>query len=159
MRRDEHDHWRALGDFIRTQRQLRELSLRQLATLAKVSNPYLSQLERGMYRPSVEVLKNIALGLRVSTETMLVQAGLLAESRPNAAADLESAVRLDPHLTTEQKEALLSVYRGFRGRATSPPSHRNRSAGTARTRNPGTPRARKASAPAPTRTSRSPRVR
>jgi transcriptional regulator with XRE-family HTH domain len=118
---EDDERWQALGDFIRAQRQLRDLSLRQLASLAKVSNPYLSQLERGMYRPSVDVLRNIAAGLRMSTETMLVQAGLLTEPS-QAAADVESAVRLDPDLTTEQKEALLSVYRGFLGRRRPPPT-------------------------------------
>jgi transcriptional regulator with XRE-family HTH domain len=126
MRDDERDRWRVLGDFIRTQRQLHDLSLRQLATLAKVSNAYLSQLERGMYRPSGDVLKNIAEGLCVSTETILVQAGLLPDPRPDASADLESAVRLDPHLTTAQKEALLSVYRGFRARPPTPAVRRRR---------------------------------
>jgi transcriptional regulator with XRE-family HTH domain len=120
---DDDERWQALGDFIRAQRQLRDLSLRQLATLAKVSNPYLSQLERGMYRPSVDVLRNIAAGLRMSTETMLVQAGLLAEPSEGTGADVEGSVRLDPHLTTEQKEALLGVYRGFVGHP-SPPAAR-----------------------------------
>jgi transcriptional regulator with XRE-family HTH domain len=119
---DERDseRWAALGDFIRTQRQLSHLSLRQLATLAQVSNPYLSQLERGMYRPSVDVLTNIARGLCVSTETMLVQAGLLAARSTQPGTDVESAVRLDPTLTLQQKEALLSVYNGFRARAAAP---------------------------------------
>ena len=121
---EDDERWRALGDFIRAQRQLRDLSLRQLASLAKVSNPYLSQLERGMYRPSVDVLRNIAAGLRMSTETMLVQAGLIAEQSQGNATDVEGAVRLDPDLTTEQKEALLSVYRGFLGRPPPPPARR-----------------------------------
>ncbi|HEX4579464.1 MAG TPA: helix-turn-helix transcriptional regulator [Candidatus Dormibacteraeota bacterium] len=126
---DENDErWQALGDFIRAQRQLRDLSLRQLASLAKVSNPYLSQLERGMYRPSVDVLKNIAAGLRMSTETMLVQAGLLAEPGDVVALDVEGAVRLDPHLTTAQKEALLGVYRGFVGHPAPPPTRRPKAA-------------------------------
>jgi transcriptional regulator with XRE-family HTH domain len=137
MRNDDSERWRALGDFIRTQRRLRELSVRQLAALAKVSNPYLSQLERGMYRPSGDVLKNIAEGLRVSTETMLVQAGLLNPSHTTAGVDVERAVRLDPHLTTEQKQALLSVYRGFRGRSGAQP----RGGGDPPTRKRSTPRA------------------
>ena len=121
---EDDERWQALGDFIRAQRELRDLSLRQLATLAKVSNPYLSQLERGMYRPSVDVLRNIAAGLRMSTETMLVQAGLLAEPSAGATSDVDSAVRLDPHLTTEQKEALLGVYRGFVGHPSAPPTRK-----------------------------------
>lgn len=121
---EDDERWRALGDFIRAQRQLRDLSLRQLAGLAKVSNPYLSQLERGMYRPSVDVLRNIAAGLRMSTETMLVQAGLIAEQGQGQATDVEGAVRLDPDLTTSQKEALLGVYRGFLSRPPPPPPSR-----------------------------------
>jgi transcriptional regulator with XRE-family HTH domain len=121
---EDDERWQALGDFIRAQRQLRDLSLRQLASLAKVSNPYLSQLERGMYRPSVDVLRNIAAGLRMSTETMLVQAGLIAEQGQGPGTDVESAVRLDPDLTTTQKEALLSVYRGFLSRPPPPPPGR-----------------------------------
>jgi transcriptional regulator with XRE-family HTH domain len=121
---EDDERWRALGDFIRSQRQLRDLSLRQLAGLAKVSNPYLSQLERGMYRPSVDVLRNIAAGLRMSTETMLVQAGLIAEQGQGPATDVEGAVRLDPDLTTAQKEALLGVYRGFLSRPAPPPPRR-----------------------------------
>lgn len=130
----DDERWQALGDFIRAQRQLRDLSLRQLAGLAKVSNPYLSQLERGMYRPSVDVLRNIAAGLRMSTETLLVQAGLLAEPGPGTGTDVVSAVRLDPHLTTEQKEAMLSVYRGFVGHPTPPPTRRRAPARKPRSR-------------------------
>lgn len=121
MDEEDDERWQALGDFIRAQRQLRDLSLRQLASLAKVSNPYLSQLERGMYRPSVDVLRNIAAGLRMSTETMLVQAGLIPEPGMSATTDVEGSVRLDPHLTTEQKEALLGVYRSFVQGPPSPP--------------------------------------
>lgn len=127
---DREEAWRRLGDFIKTQRQLHELSLRQLAEAAKVSNPYLSQLERGMYKPSVEVLRNLASALRVSTETMLTQAGLLGENANGGggqARDVETAVRLDPALTTEQKEALLGVYRGFLGRP-APATARRRTA-------------------------------
>ena len=109
---DPEDRWRDLGEFIRAQRQLHDLSLRQLAELARVSNPYLSQLERGMYRPSVDVLRNLAAALRVSAETMLAQAGLLPD-RGAERTDVETAIRLDRHLSTEQKEALLGVYRGF----------------------------------------------
>jgi transcriptional regulator with XRE-family HTH domain len=110
---DREESWRRLGDFIKSQRQLHELSLRQLAEAAKVSNPYLSQLERGMYKPSVDVLRNIASALRVSTETMLTQAGLLGDTGAAPARDVEAAIRVDPMLTTEQKEAMLGVYRGF----------------------------------------------
>jgi transcriptional regulator with XRE-family HTH domain len=107
--------WSALGDFIRSQRQLARLSLRQLAELTSVSNPYLSQIERGLYRPSAQVLKSIAEALHLSAETLYAQAGLL-DQRDGQDGDtprVEQAIRLDPRLTTEQKETLIRVYRGF----------------------------------------------
>jgi transcriptional regulator with XRE-family HTH domain len=100
-----------LGEFIRTQRRLAHLSLRQLSGLADVSNAYLSQLERGLYRPSAHVLKNIADALELSAEELYRRAGLLADKE--STADVESAIRLDDTLTPEQKEALIGVYRGF----------------------------------------------
>lgn len=108
--------WSALGDFIRSQRQLARLSLRQLAELTSVSNPYLSQIERGLYRPSAQVLKSIAEALHLSAETMFAEAGLLdqrVEEEEGGGPRVEQAIRLDPALTTEQKEALIQVYRGF----------------------------------------------
>jgi transcriptional regulator with XRE-family HTH domain len=100
-----------LGEFIRLQREIAHLSLRQLADLADVSNAYLSQVERGLYRPSAQVLKGIADGLHISAEELYARAGLLDdEARPPS---VEEAIRLDEHLTPEQKEALLGVYRGF----------------------------------------------
>ena len=72
--------WRSLGDFIRGQRELANLSMRQLAEIAKISNPYLSQVERGLYKPSADVLKSIANALHISAETMYAQAGLLDDS-------------------------------------------------------------------------------
>jgi transcriptional regulator with XRE-family HTH domain len=108
--------WTALGDFIRSQRQLARLSLRQLAELTSVSNPDLSQIERGLYRPSAQVLKSIAEALHMSAETMYAEAGLL-DHRVNEEEvgdpRVEQAIRLDPALSTEQKEALIQVYRGF----------------------------------------------
>jgi len=105
-----------LGEFIRTQRELANLSLRQLAELARVSNPYLSQVERGLYKPSADVLKQIANALHLSAETFYAQAGLLDEDvREEASGRVESAIKLDPRLTAEQKEALIRVYRGFLG--------------------------------------------
>jgi transcriptional regulator with XRE-family HTH domain len=115
-----NDLWKsqmeALGSFIRTQRKLADLSLRELAEMTEVSNPYLSQLERGLHQPSVRVLKSIANALNVSAETLLVQAGLLendAEAGEAAAAgsSVESAIRTDPVLSDDQKEALINVYR------------------------------------------------
>jgi transcriptional regulator with XRE-family HTH domain len=101
-----------VGDFIRAQRQLANLSLRQLADLAHVSNPYLSQVERGLYRPSAEVMKSLAAALQISAETLYARAGLLDEVSETSCTVLE-AIRLDEQLTTEQKEALIGVYRGF----------------------------------------------
>jgi transcriptional regulator with XRE-family HTH domain len=100
-----------LGGFIRMQRELARLSLRQLAEAAKVSNAYLSQVERGVYRPSAQVLRGIADALHLSVETLYARAGLLdeEEERPG----VEEAIRLDERLTADQKEALIRVYRGF----------------------------------------------
>lgn len=112
--------WRGVGEFIKSQRELANLSLRQLAEIAKVSNPYLSQVERGMYKPSADVLKNIAGALKISAETMYAQAGLLDESPPAADAasrDVEEAIRLDPRLSADQKDTLIRIYRGFVERA------------------------------------------
>ena len=117
-----NDPWKsqmeALGSFIRTQRKLADLSLRELAEMTEVSNPYLSQLERGLHQPSVRVLKSIANALNVSAETLLVQAGLLendAEAGEAAAAgsSVESAIRTDLVLSDDQKEALINVYRAM----------------------------------------------
>jgi transcriptional regulator with XRE-family HTH domain len=103
-----------LGDFIRLQRQLSHLSLRQLGELADVSNAYLSQLERGLYQPSAQVLKNLAGALELSAEELYRRAGLLDENGDaQAPTSVEEAIRLDDALTPEQKEALIGVYRGF----------------------------------------------
>jgi transcriptional regulator with XRE-family HTH domain len=103
-----------LGDFLRLQRQLSHLSLRQLAELADVSNAYLSQLERGLYQPSAQVLKNLAGALQLSAEELYRRAGLLDENGDTAQpASVEEAIKLDDALTPEQKEALIGVYRGF----------------------------------------------
>ena len=105
----------ALGSFIRTQRKMADLSLRELAEMTEVSNPYLSQLERGLHQPSVRVLKAIADALNVSAETLLVQAGLLEDGGEEGEAaprsSVESAIRADPVLSDDQKEALINVYR------------------------------------------------
>jgi transcriptional regulator with XRE-family HTH domain len=110
--------WRSLGDFIRGQRELANLSMRQLAEIAKISNPYLSQVERGLYKPSADVLKNIANALHMSAETMYAQAGLLDDSpdRDESHHGVEHAVKLDPRLTVDQKEAIIRIYRSFVGR-------------------------------------------
>lgn len=103
----------ALGSFIRSQRKLAQLSLRQMAELTTLSNPYLSQVERGRHQPSVRVLKLIAEALNISAETLLEQAGLLDGQRADAAdltVQAESAIRADQRLTEEQKAALIAVY-------------------------------------------------
>jgi transcriptional regulator with XRE-family HTH domain len=104
-----------LGDFIRGQRKLADLSLRQLADAANVSNAYLSQVERGLYRPSARILKSLAGALEVSAESMYLQAGMLDESAAPARPEVAEAIQLDERLSAEQKQALLSVYRGFVG--------------------------------------------
>ena len=102
-----------LGDFIRLQRELAQLSLRQLGEMAQVSNAYLSQIERGLYRPSAQVLKSIADALHVSAEAMYARAGLLDEEGKRPPVDVEEAIRLDERLTSQQKDTLIRVYRGF----------------------------------------------
>ena len=104
---------RDIGRFIREQRKLAELSVRRLADMAGVSNPYLSQIERGLRKPSAEILQQLARALELSAETMYVQAGILdAEHRPESPT-LESAIRSASELTDDQRKALLGVYRSF----------------------------------------------
>lgn len=100
-----------VGEFIRLQREIADLSLRQLADLADVSNAYLSQVERGLYHPSAQVMKGIADALHISAEELYTRAGLLDEAARTV--DVEEAIRLDDRLTPDQKDALLRVYRGF----------------------------------------------
>ena len=102
-----------VGEFIRMQRRLARLSLRQLADLADVSDAYLSQVERGLYKPSAQVLKSVADALQVSAETVFRHAGLLDEDDEPGALNVEAAIRLDERLSAEQKETLIAVYRGF----------------------------------------------
>jgi transcriptional regulator with XRE-family HTH domain len=109
-----------VGEFIRSQRALAHLSLRQLAERAKVSNPYLSQIERGLYRPSAEVLKAIAGALNISAETLYARIGLVDEDGGDRTPSVEEAIRLDSRLSTRQKETLLSVYRDFVARTPEP---------------------------------------
>ena len=124
------DPWQAqreaLGAFIRNQRRMANLSLRQLAELTHLSNPYLSQVERGLHQPSVRVLKAISDALNVSAETLLAQAGLIdavtadpasADASPTDASGplTEDAIRADGRLSQEQKAALIAVYRSMLG--------------------------------------------
>jgi len=116
LRAARDDQLHSLGAFIRAQRQLANLSLRQMAELAHVSNPYLSQLERGLHEPSVRVLQSISRALKLSAETLLAHAGVTDEadeSEPADTVDTEAAIRRDPSLDDDQKQALLSVYRSY----------------------------------------------
>lgn len=117
---------KALGDFIRSQRNSAQLSLREMAAKANVSNPYLSQIERGLHEPSMRVLRSIAVALNLSAETLLAQAGIL-ESAASDEAELTPApaegaghrpdtlevLRSDPELTEAQRSALVAVYRSY----------------------------------------------
>jgi transcriptional regulator with XRE-family HTH domain len=109
----EDDPRHVLGDFIRAQRQMANLSLRQLSALAEVSNPYLSQVERGLHEPSVRVLKSIADALNVSAETLFEQAGLISGTEKLDSEETERAIRADRRLSQAQRRALLSVYRSY----------------------------------------------
>ncbi len=101
-----------LGSFIREQRNSARLSLRRLSELAGISNPYLSQIERGLRRPSAEILQQIAKALRISAETLYVQAGIL--EKPDGDTDLSRHIFADRHLTEEQRQALMRIYLSFR---------------------------------------------
>ena len=104
------DPLKDLGEYIREQRRQAELSLRKLADLAQVSNPYLSQIERGLKRPSAEILQQIARALEVSAESLYVRAGILDEDRDS---NLIATIRAQSDLTTEQKQVLIRVYQSF----------------------------------------------
>jgi transcriptional regulator with XRE-family HTH domain len=121
------DMWEArresLGAYIREQRQRANLSLRQLAEKASLSNPYLSQVERGLHQPSIRALRAISDALNLSAETLLAQAGLidamagdaLKAARADQAPGTERAIQADPRLTEDQKSALIAVYRSMVG--------------------------------------------
>jgi transcriptional regulator with XRE-family HTH domain len=103
---------RNLGDYIREQRSAAQISLRQLAKAAGVSNPYLSQIERGLRKPSAEILQQIAKALRISAEALYVQAGILDERYGDS--DVPTAVLADAAITERQKQVLLEIYDSFR---------------------------------------------
>jgi transcriptional regulator with XRE-family HTH domain len=105
------DLGRDIGDYIRQQRSAAKISLRQLSKLAGVSNPYLSQIERGLRKPSAEILQQIAKGLRISAEALYVQAGILDLPTGGPVSD---AIRADATLNERQKQILLDVYESFR---------------------------------------------
>lgn len=101
-----------LGDYLREQRGLAQMSLRQLAEQSDVSNPYLSQIERGLRRPSAEVLQQIARALKISVESLYVKAGILDASEAEEGS-VEHAIARDAQLTDRQRTALIDIYRSF----------------------------------------------
>jgi transcriptional regulator with XRE-family HTH domain len=119
----------SIGEYIRQQREMAKISLRQLAQAAGVSNPYLSQIERGLRRPSAEILQQIAKGLRISAEALYVQAGIL-EDRP-ADSGVRAAVLADPGLSERQKQIVLEIYESFRTETAGPAEPLNGAPGPA----------------------------
>jgi transcriptional regulator with XRE-family HTH domain len=111
VRREIEHRWRELGEFVREQRRLGQLSLRRLSELSGISNPYLSQIERGLRRPSAEILQQLARALQISAETLYVRAGILEDRAPGD--DLMGAIRRSPDLTEDQKRTLIHVYQSF----------------------------------------------
>src|SRR5690554_7624868 len=112
MKDELEGRWRDLGAYIREQRRSGHLSLRKVSEMAGISNPYLSQIERGLRKPSAEILRQIAGALQISAETLYVRAGILDE--PDGDHDLEASIRRDPYLDEEHKKTLLHIYRSFR---------------------------------------------
>lgn len=110
MKEELETRWRDLGEFIRDQRRVGHLSLRKLSEMAGISNPYLSQIERGLRKPSAEILQQIARALEISSETLYVRAGILEEREHT---DLVAEIRRDPDLTEEQKKTLIRIYSSF----------------------------------------------
>ncbi len=145
----------SLGDYLREQRTSARLSLRQLSELAGVSNPYLSQIERGLKRPSAEILQQLAKGLEVSAESLYVRAGILdAEvAPPTAAPDVRGAITADPALTQRQKKTLLDIYESYLEEPpTAAPPTRKATSTTQRAPATKTATARKATRPTKTTT-------
>lgn len=103
-----------LGEYLREQRRNAQLSLRQLADAAGVSNPYLSQIERGLRKPSAEVLQQVAKALRISAETLYVRAGILDAERDRDEVETRAVIIADPTLSEQQKQVLLQIYESFR---------------------------------------------
>jgi transcriptional regulator with XRE-family HTH domain len=115
FQKELNDRLAELGEFIKAQREVASMSVRRLAELAGVSNPYLSQIERGLRRPSAEILQQLAKALHISAETLYVRAGLLTAEDANAPS-VREAIGRDPLLTAEQKQVLLGVYESYVGR-------------------------------------------
>ena len=102
----------SIGEYIREQREQAKISMRQLAQSAGVSNPYLSQIERGLRKPSADILQQLAKGLRISAEALYVQAGILEDRSPDSG--VRSALLADPQLSERQKQVLIEIYESFR---------------------------------------------
>lgn len=113
MTQKRPDPYATLGEFIKRQRELSQLSVRQLAELCGISNPYLSQIERGLRMPSSMILQSLAKGLRISAETLYTQAGIL-DPQDAEESDVVKAVMHDPELSARQREMLIDMYRSFR---------------------------------------------
>ena len=121
MRDELGQRWHDLGEFIRDQRRVGHLSLRKLSEMAGISNPYLSQIERGLRKPSAEILQQIARALEISSETLYVRAGILEERTGDS--DVLDEIRRDPKINEDQKKTLIRIYESFRrenGNATPP---------------------------------------
>jgi transcriptional regulator with XRE-family HTH domain len=108
-----------LGEYLREQRRGAQLSLRQLAEAAGVSNPYLSQIERGLRKPSAEILQQLAKALRISAETLYVQAGIL-DARERDELEVPAAILTDPSISERQKQVLIQIYESFRKENAAP---------------------------------------
>ena len=118
VRHEVEERLAELGEFIRSQREVARMSVRRLAELADVSNPYLSQIERGLRRPSADILQQIAHALQISAESLYVRAGILDPER-DVVVSVIDAVHRDPYLDAEQKQTLLRVYESLRAQAAS----------------------------------------
>ena len=150
----------SLGDYIREQREHAQVSLRQLAKNAGVSNPYLSQIERGMKKPSAEILSQIAKGLRISAETLYVRAGILEDR--GTTSDVVGAVLADAAIDDRQKRVLLDIYESFRsehqstsGRRTAKKATTKKSAAKAASKRPAATKTAKTTTTKTTTTKRS----
>jgi transcriptional regulator with XRE-family HTH domain len=109
-----------LGEFIRDQRRNARLSLRKLSELAGISNPYLSQIERGLRKPSADILQGIARGLHISAETLYVRAGILDERSAQQPTDVVAAVMADRTISDRHKQFLIEIYRSFQAQNADP---------------------------------------
>jgi transcriptional regulator with XRE-family HTH domain len=114
VKREIEHRWRELGEYVRDQRRLGQLSLRRLSELSGISNPYLSQIERGLRRPSAGILQQLARALHISAETLYVRAGMLDDERSGPPGDLLEAIRRSADLDDDHKRALIHVYESFR---------------------------------------------